>query len=145
MRYGQSNSIGALITIVIGVCAFAGWLYVCYPETADALAYESRQSWSFLVLIGFVVVAIIGVSIAGSLLVGLMHLLKSLVQLGLIVAVIVGGVMLWRREPITTSLDTQLPHQSTTYEIPQPRYRETVIHQPKPPAKGKWWEQSQSE
>ncbi len=135
MRYGQSNGIGAFLAIAMGISAFAAWLYVCYPTTANELADESRQSWSFLVLAGFVVVAVIGATIAGSVLHGVMMLLRSLVQLSLIVAVVVGGVMLWRREP--AEHQAQPPVARYQESPPTPRTVET----PSPePAKGRWWD-----
>lgn len=135
MQYGHGNGIGALLTIGIGVSAFAGWLYMCYPETAAGLADESKQSWSFLVLLGFVVVAVIGVSIAGSVLQHVMVLLRSLVQLSLIVALVVGGVMLWRREPS--------PSQSNFVDdrVSTPVISQTIETPPKKATKGRWWDQ----
>ena len=138
MRYGYGNGIGALLSIAVGVLAFAGWLYASYPATATALADESRRSWSFLVLAGFVVVAVIGVAIAGTVLQGLMTLLKSLVQLAVIVALVAGGVVLWQRHRdggAYFSEPTVQPTAAPTRSAP-----------PSPPPavdKRRWWEQTQ--
>ena len=140
MRYGYANPIGAMLAIAIGVTAFAAWLYVCYPGTAGELADESRQSWSFLVLLGFVVVAVIGVTTAGSVLQCLLMLLRSLLQLSLVVAIVVGGVLLWRREPtenqVQPAISSYRDYSSTTEEV--------ITPVPKP-TKGRWWEQKKSE
>jgi len=135
MRYGQSNGIGSFLAIAMGISAFAAWLYVCYPTTANELADESRQSWSFLVLVGFIVIAIIGATIAGSILHGVMMLLRSLVQLSLIIAVVVGGVMLWRREPA----EYQLQPAATRYQEVSPP-PQVIKETPPKPSSGRWWD-----
>jgi heme A synthase len=140
MQYGQSNGIGTFLAIAIGTSAFAAWLYVCYPGTAVALADQSRQSWSFLVLLGFVVVAVIGVSIASSVLQNVMMLLRSLVQLSMIVAVVVVAALAWRGqqpEPQTESPAPQYgPPAPVSIPTPEP---------PSRPARARWWEQNKSE
>lgn len=143
MQYGPNNGIGAFVAITIGVSAFAGWLYVCYPATAQELAGESQQSWSFLVLLGFVVVAVFGVTLAGSVLHGVMMMLRSLVQLSLIVAVVIGGVMLWRRESPPQYRSQPLTVQQPLSPPVSPRITPPTINtrpQPKP-SQGRWWDQ----
>jgi len=123
------------LAIALGISAFAAWLYVCYPTTASELADESRQSWSFLVLIGFVVVAVIGATIAGSVLHGVLLLLRSLVQLSLIVALVIGGVMLWRKEPVEQQVQPPVVHYQESPPTP------LAIELPPPePSKGRWWD-----
>lgn len=140
MRYGYGNAIGSMVAILIGLCAFGGWLYVCYPATATELADESRQSWSFLVLLVFVVVAVIGVVIAGSVFHGLMMLLRSTVQLALIAGLVGGGIWIWRNQ----SSDIEPQVQVTRYEEPQRPAEKVELPPPESP-KGKWWQQNRSE
>jgi len=87
------------------------------------------------VLVGFIVVAVIGATIAGSVLHGVMMLLRSLVQLSLIIAVVVGGVMLWRKEP--AEYQAQPPVARYQESPPTPR---TIELPPPKPAKGRWWD-----
>lgn len=135
MQYTQNNGIGMLLAVLVGVSVFAGWLYTCYPVTASLLADDSRQSWSFLVLIGFAVIAVVGVVIAGAVLQGLMQLLRSLMQLALIVFLVVGGVILWRRgaPELQSSGFTTVVHSPPAMSAPSP--------QPHVPTNGRWWEQ----
>jgi hypothetical protein len=133
MQVAQHNGIGALLAISVGICAFGGWLYACYPETALTLANDSRQSWSFLLLLGFVVVAVIGVAVAGSVLQHVMVLLRSLVQLSLIVAVVAAGIIFVRRDTAAT------PQRSVT--SPQQPHSIRQLEQTQPVStQGKWWE-----
>lgn len=151
MQYGHSNGISAFLVIAVGAAAFAAWLYVCYPFTAVAVADQSRQSWSFVVLIGFVVVAVIGVSIASSVLQSVMALLKNLVQLSLIVAVVAAGVWAWRGQqtqtPATRPAAPNYPGIAPGNQFTQPLPPASVPpEEPSPkPAKSRWWEQNKQE
>ena len=137
MRYSYGNPVGAMLAILIGLTAFGAWLYVCYPAMATELADESRQSWSFLLLLGFVVVALIGVTIAGSVLQGLIMLLRSVLMLALVAALVGGGIWLWRNQPGMVESQVEI----TRYQEPAQVTKQIERQPPQTPAKGRWWEQ----
>jgi len=134
MRFGHRNGIGALLTITIGATVFAFWLFVCYPTTAHELVNQSRQSGAFILLLGFLVVAVIGVTIAGTVLHGLLMLLQNLLQLALIIAIVVGGVWLWQRQSSNPQGQPPIANHSESspsqYPIEQPNSK---------PPQNHWW------
>ena len=128
----KPSGIGMFLVIAVGIGVLAGWLKLCYPAVTSEVTADASDSFSWILLIVFAVIGVTACTMAAQLLHSLLIVLRSAVQVAVISALVVGGILLWRGH--TARTQSPLPSNPTT----TPTASETTQ-----PPDTVWWEQSQ--